>query len=220
MELFKKKMIIWIIFLIAIFSVAGFILVIVKDRTYFHSPPYTKNADISSDVLVIYYSRSGNTEAMARQIAQKFNADIVKITAEKYPLDLKGWRSAGKDADQKVTQVSIKPEIVDMEKYNLIFLGSPIWWFRPAPPLWTFVANNDFKGKNVVLFNTFNSRFKKEEIEEFKELVTKKGGRFLDHVYVRRGRVYYQKSGETLMKEAREVVEEKLNSWKTKVIEK
>ena len=212
-------MIIWNIFLIAIFSVAGFILVIVKDRTYFHSPPYTKKADISSDVLVIYYSRSGNTEAMARQIAQKFNADIVKITAEKYPLDLKGWRSAGKDADQKVTQVSIKPEIVDMEKYNLIFLGSPIWWFRPAPPLWTFVANNDFKGKNVVLFNTFNSRFKKEEIEEFKELVTTKGGRFLDHVYVRRGRVYYQKSGETLIQEAREVIEEKLNTWKTKVIQ-
>ncbi len=210
-------MILWIIFFMAIFSAAGFILVIVKDRTYFHSPTYTKKPDISSEALVIYYSRSGNTEAMARQIAQKFNADIVKITAEKYPLDLQGWRNAGKDADQKVTQVSIKPEIVDMGKYNLIFLGSPIWWFRPAPPLWTFVLKNNFKGKNVVLFNTFNSRFKEEEIAEFNELVTKKGGRFIDHIYVRRGRVYYQKSGETLMKESDEVVEEKLNTWKNKV---
>jgi len=216
MKLSGKKMIVWIVSFILTFSAVCFILIIVKDRTYFHSPPYIKRPDISSEVLVIYYSRSGNTEAMARQIAQKFNADIVNITTEKYPLDLKGWRNAGKDADQKVTQVSIKPEIVDMEKYNLIFLGSPIWWFRPAPPLWAFVSKNNFKGKNVVLFNTFNSRFKQEEIEEFKELVIKKGGRFIDHVYIRRGRVYYQKSGETLMKEAREVVEEKLNSWKTR----
>ena len=220
MKLPPKKMIIWIIFLIVIFSIAGFVLIIVKDRTYFHSPPYTKKSDISSEVLVIYYSRSGNTEAMAREIARKFNADIIKIKAEKYPLDFKGWRRAGKDADQKVTQTSIKPKIVDMDQYNLIFLGAPIWWFRPAPPLWTFVANNNFKGKNVVLFNTFNSRFKKEEIAEFKEWVIKKGGRFIDHVYVRRGRVYYQKSGETLIKESREVVKEKLNTWKTKVIKK
>ena len=95
-----------------------------------------------------------------------------------------------------------------------------IWWFCPAPPLWAFVLKNNFKEKNVVLFNTFNSRFKNEEIEEFKKLVTKKEGRFIDHVFIRRGRVYYQKSGETLMKEAREVVEEKLNTWRTKIIHK
>ena len=213
-------MMIWFILFVAILGVACFILVIVKDRTYFHSPPYIKKSDKSSEVLVIYYSRSGNTEAMAREIARKFDANIIKIEAEKYPLDLQGWRNAGTDADQKITQVAIKPEKVDMKKYNLIFLGSPIWWFRPAPPLWTFVLKNNFKGKNVVLFNTFNSRFKNEEIEEFKELVTKKEGLFIDHVYVKRGRVYYQKSGETLMKEAGEVVEEKLNTWRTKIIHK
>ncbi len=211
---------IWFVLFVAILGVACFILVIVKDRTYFHSPPYINKSDKSSEVLVIYYSRSGNTEAMAREIARKFDADRIKIDAEKYPLDLQGWRNAGTDADQKIIQVAIKPEKVDMKKYNLIFLGSPIWWFRPAPPLWAFVLKNNFKGKNVVLFNTFNSRFKNEEIEEFKELVTKKEGRFIDHVYVRRGRVYYQKSGETLMKEAREVVEEKLNTWRTKIIHK
>ena len=83
-------MIIWIVSFIAIFIVAGFVLVIVKDRTYFHSPPYKKQSSKSSEVLVIYYSRSGNTEAMAREIARKFDSDIIKIEAEKYSLDFQG----------------------------------------------------------------------------------------------------------------------------------
>jgi hypothetical protein len=46
--------------------------------------------------------------------------------------------------------------IVVVLKFNLIILGSPIWYFRPAQPLWTFVEKNNFQGKAVVLFNTFN----------------------------------------------------------------
>jgi len=153
-------MIIWIVTFIAIVIVAGFILVIVKDRTYFHSPPYTKKSSKPSEVLVVYYSRSGNTEAMAREIARKFDSDIIKIEAEKYSLDFQGWRNAGNDADQKVTEAFIQPETVDLEKYSLIFLGSPIWWYRPAPPLWAFVAKNDFKGVTSGLKTSQNHRFK------------------------------------------------------------
>ena len=192
---------------------ASFILVQVKDRTYFHSPPYTQKKAGPTDVLVIYYSRSGNTEAMAREIARKFQADIVRIESEKYTLDYDGWRQAGKDADQKVVLTEIKPETVDMKKYRLVFLGAPIWWFRPAPPLWTFVGKNDFTDKNVVLFNTFNSRFKSEEINEFGQKIEEKGGRFIDHIYVRRGRVYHQMSGEHLIEESREIVDEKMREW-------
>jgi flavodoxin len=211
----KRKVIILAVFLIAVVSIAGFVLVQIKDRTYFHSAPYTPKPDKATDVLVVYYSRSGNTEAMAREIARKFDADIVKIKAERYTLDYRGWRNANNDADDKVTTTEIKPAIVDMSKYRLVFLGSPIWWYRPAPPVWTFVEKNDFKDKNVILFNTFNSRFKSEEIEEFQGEIEKKGGRLIDHIYVRRGRVYYQKSGEQLIEESREIAEEKMKEWKT-----
>ena len=77
--------------------------------------------DKDSAALVVYYSRSGNTEAMAREVARKYNADIVKIEAPKYSLDFQGWRNAGSDADDQVTMVQITPEAVDMEKYQLIF---------------------------------------------------------------------------------------------------
>ena len=65
-------------------------LVLIKDRTYFHSPPYAPVRDTPSDVLVVYYSRSGNTEAMAREIARKLKADIVRIESMKYSLDFRG----------------------------------------------------------------------------------------------------------------------------------
>jgi len=100
-----------------------------------------------------------------------------------------------------------------MEKYQLVFIGSPIWWYRPAPPLWTFVAKNDFTEKKVVLFNTFNSKFKSEEIELFRKEIEKKGGRLIDHIFVRRGRIYYQKSGEQLIEESREIAEAKMKEW-------
>jgi flavodoxin len=211
----KRRALIVAVVFIAVAAIASFVLVQIKDRTYFHSPPYTPKQNNASDVLVIYYSRSGNTEAMAREVARKFNADIVKIEAERYPLDYQGWRNAANDADDKVTMVQIKPEVVDMEKYRLVFIGSPIWWYRPAPPLWTFVEKNDFKEKNVILFNTFNSRFKSEEIEKFREAIEKKGGSLINHIFIRRGRVYYQKSGEQIIGEFRKIVEEKMKVWKT-----
>lgn len=209
----KRNLLVGTAAFILVAAIAAFVLVQVKDRTYFHSPPYAPRQTDASDVLVVYYSRSGNTEAMAREIARTFNADIVQILTDKYPLDYQGWRKANKDADEQVTMVRITPEVVDMGTYRLVFLGSPIWWYRPAPPLWAFVANNDFREKKVVLFNTFNSRFKFEEIDKFRREIELKGGRVIDHIFVRRGRVYYQKSGEQLIEESRGLVETKMKEW-------
>jgi len=214
MKVKKRRVLMVAVGIIIVVAIASFVFVQVKDRTYFHSLPYSPKQDKKSTALVVYYSRSGNTEAMAREVARKFNADIVKIEAERYPLDYQGWRNAANDADDKVTMVQITPEIVDMRKYRLVFIGSPIWWYRPAPPLWTFVEKNDFKEKNVVLFNTFNSRFKSDEIEKFRGEIEKKGGRLIDHIFIRRGRVYYQKSGEQLIGESQEIIREKMEKWR------
>ncbi len=209
----RRKAIIFAVCIVAVAFIASFLLIQIKDQTYFQSPPYSPKQDKDSTVLVVYYSRSGNTEAMAREIARKFDADIIQIEAERYSLDYQGWRYAANDADDKVTMVQISPEVVDMGKYRLVFIGSPIWWYRPAPPLWTFVEKNDFKEKKVVLFNTFNSRFKSEEIELFQKEIEKKGGRLIDHIFIRRGRVYYQKSGEQLLEESQEILKEKMREW-------
>ena len=183
-----------------------------KDRTYHQSEPYHRESDQPADVLVLYYSRSGNTEAMAREIARTFQADIRYLDAEAYSLDYQGWRNAVGDASRH-TESEIAPETVDITPYKLIFIGSPIWLFRPAPPLWTFVEHTDFQGKPVVLFNTFNSRFKHGELAEFHAAVEKSNGRFLDHIYVRRGRIIWQKSGKILIRDTRKLLDARKSVW-------
>ncbi len=210
----RRRLIILLGLFIVIVLLAPFIFMLWMDRKYFHSKPYKRKEDLPTDVLVLYYSRSGNTEAMAREIARRFRADIIKLTAESYTLDFKGWINANLDAWNQNPTV-IEPETIDISNYNLIILGSPIWYFRPAPPLWTFVEKNNFQGKAVVLFNTFNSRFKSEEIHKFQKLIDNKGGKFLDHVYVRRGRIFNQISGNELIKRVQKLLNARNSKWRS-----
>jgi len=175
--------------------------------------PGMRNNDSSANVLVIYFSRTGNTEAVAMEIANRYQADLTNIKADDYSDDFTGSIKANIDAWNKKRISVISPEAIDMARYKVIFLGSPIWWYRPAVPLWTFVERNNFQGKSVVLFNTFNSRFKAEYIEEFQKLVEEKGGDFLDHIYVRRGRVYDQIDRNELIEQFRKILEDRESKW-------
>jgi len=210
----RRRFILVFGFFVAIVLLAPFMFMLWMDRKYFYTKPYRRKDNLPADVLVLYYSRSGNTEAMAREIARRFQTDIIKLTAESYTLDFSGWINANVDAWNQNPAV-IKPETIDISKYNLIILGSPIWYFRPAPPLWTFVEKYNFQGKTVVLFNTFNSRFKSEHIHEFKQLIINRGGRFLDHLYVRRGRIFNQISGNELIAKVQELLTARNGKWRS-----
>ncbi len=177
------------------------------------------NAKNSAKALVVIYSFTGNTKAVADDIIKRFKADTVVIKAKEYNGFLGGMK-ASITAWNEVTITDIKPETVDMSQYNLIFLGSPIWWFRPAVPLWTFVEKNDFKGKRVVLFNTLSSRFKSKYVDKFKKLVEKKGGQFHDHIYVKRRRWYSQLSREELLEKFNEILDEKEEEYNGIVYQK
>ncbi len=165
-----------------------------------------KSEAVTPKILVVTYSRTGNTRAVAELIIRRFNADAVFIEAREYADET---RSAGSDAWDEMRAAIIEPETVDMSQYDLVFIGSPIWWYRPAVPLWAFVEKNNFHGKPVVLFNTFNSRFKQKYIDEFDELISAKGGKLVDHLYVRRGRVIWQLSREELLDEFNQILDEK-----------
>ncbi len=166
------------------------------------------NTKTSAKALVVIYSYTGNTGAVAQEIIKRFKADIIIIQAEEYD-GITGSLKANIDSWNEVRTTDIKPGTVDMSQYNLIFLGSPIWWYRPAVPLWTFVEKNNFKDKQVVLFDTFNSKFKPEYMEKFIKLVEKTGSHFLDHIYVRRGRWYSQLNREELLEKFNRILDTK-----------
>lgn len=78
-------------------------------------------------------------------------------------------------------------------------MGSSIWLYSPAPPIWQFAKDQDFSGKDVVLFNTFNSKFEQRYIDDFKSLVMANGAKSFKHRYVNRGRMGNQLTTEQML---------------------
>ncbi|WP_440878053.1 flavodoxin family protein [Vibrio natriegens] len=155
-------------------------------------------SDKQATTAVVVFSRSGNTGILANHIANKTNANIYEITANNYELGVPGLISALKDARSNVAD--IMPTRIDLSSYDTVYLGSPIWLYSPAPPIWQFASDNDFTNKHVVLFNTFNSKFEQNFIDEFEALVRSNGAVSFSHQYVKRGRMGSQISTEQMLK--------------------
>ncbi|QYJ95693.1 flavodoxin family protein [Shewanella spartinae] len=168
-----------------------------KNRSHLSSATTGRVAMVSTAIVV--FSRSGNTGVLSDHIAQQTAGHVYEITADSYQLGIPGWINALKDARSNVADIS--PSHIDLEPYDTVYLGSPIWLYSPAPPIWQFVKNNDFTGKNVVLFNTFNSKFKQQYIDDFAKLVFAKGAKSFKHRYVKRGRMGDQISQQQMLKE-------------------
>ena len=184
-----------------VLELAAFAVMAAKDRTYVPSAPYSPRGEPHREVAVVYYSRSGHTEAVAREIARTFNAPIARIDAD-YPRDFAGKAKAVADAkEQALPEIRVEP--IDLVPARRVFLVSPTWMFRPATPLWAYVEQTDLTGKEVVLVMTGNSRFKQEGVDAFAERVQARGGRLTRHIFLRRGRIFWQKSREELLREVR-----------------
>ena len=189
----RKKNSLIIIIAIVLVATAGLFYYYRTQTVWVESPPYERASESPTATLVVVYSRTGNTMGAAKEAARFFDADLLEIEAPQYARTITGLRLASKHADEEVIKTSIQHEPVDLSHYDMIFLCSPTWWFRPAVPLWSFVMNHDFAGKPVFLLLTGNSRLKEELIDKFGKLVEKKNGRFLGKLFFRRGRIYWQK---------------------------
>ncbi len=111
-------------------------------------------------VLVIYYSLSGNTEKIAKEIAQQTSADLFKIeTIKKYSTPSVYVKSKQELSTKEYPSLQEKP--LDLSQYDTIFVGGPVWWYTMAPPLFSFLKQTDFQGKNVVPFSTQGSNYGK-----------------------------------------------------------
>ena len=109
-------------------------------------------------VLVVYYSQTSNTEAVAKEIAKKLGANIAEVLpVNPYDGDFKATIERSKEEREKGITPEIKPLKVDVAKYDVIFLGYPIWFGTYAPPIATLLNKVDLSGKTIVPFCTFGS---------------------------------------------------------------
>lgn len=158
--------------------------------------PYTSPTNRASRTAVVYFSRSGNTALAARHVALRLDAQLFALEAPAYPLGVGGLASALRDANALKETPAALPELiprtVDLTPFDTVWLGSPVWLYSPAPPIWAFVEHNRFDGKHVVLFNTFNSHFGDEHIARLEAKVMARGARSFEHRHVLRGRMTQQ----------------------------
>ncbi|WP_313341061.1 flavodoxin [Sedimentibacter sp.] len=130
--------------------------------------------------LVVYYSRSGNTETIAQEISKEVNGDIKKIelikdisfagAAFKALLGLKG---------------KIKSIDFNVKNYDNIFIGSPVWASKSSIPINTFLSNVDFTDKNVFVFITqADDKTPYPVYESVAERVESKGGKVIDSYFI------------------------------------
>ncbi len=112
----------------------------------------------ASQALVLYYSQTSNTKAVAEEIASKVGADVEEIVAvDPYSGTYQETIERCIQEREKGFIPEIQPVKADLSKYDVIFLGYPIWFGTYAPPVAAFLENADLTGKKVVPFCTFGS---------------------------------------------------------------
>ena len=121
-------------------------------------------ADAQGGTLVVYYSATGNTEAVASYIAEYTDGDLFELEpVEPYTDDDLNWtddnsRVTREHEDESLRDVELVADTVDnWDSYDTVFIGYPIWWGIAAWPVDTFVEANDFTGKTVIPFCTSSS---------------------------------------------------------------
>ncbi|MCD8123987.1 MAG: flavodoxin [Lachnospiraceae bacterium] len=117
-----------------------------------------------SKVLVVYYSATGSTEAVAETIADATGGDLFELVpVEPYSSDDLNWTNSNSrvsveyaNEEQRVVEL-VADSVENWDEYDTIFIGYPIWWGIAAWPVNEFVKNNDFSGKTVIPFCTSSS---------------------------------------------------------------
>ncbi len=128
------------------------------------SEPEDSQSGESGGVLVVYYSATGNTEAVAGYIAEATGGDLFELEpAEPYTDADLNWtdensRVTLEHEDESLRDVELVADTVDnWDSYDTVFIGYPIWWGIAAWPVDTFVETNDFTSKTVIPFCTSSS---------------------------------------------------------------
>ena len=165
-------------------------------------------------VLIVYVSRTNNTKVLAQMIHNEVGGDLVALELENpYP----------EDYDEIVKQVEKENETgflpplktkIDIDKYDVVFIGFPTWGMQLPPPMKSFLDQYDLSSKTIIPFNTNAGYGIGRSIETVKKLcpnseileeISIKGGIEKDGIYL------------TLMGERRNEVTIQLTEWLTKI---
>ncbi|MCY7008074.1 flavodoxin [Fusobacterium simiae] len=112
-----------------------------------------------SKILVAYFSASGVTKKVAEKLTEAVGADIFEIKPEvPYTDEDLNWQNNKSRSSVEMNDRSSRPKIAskvnNINQYDVVFVGFPIWWYREPSIIDTFMESYDFNGKTIVPFAT------------------------------------------------------------------
>lgn len=115
-----------------------------------------------SKVLVAFFSASGVTAKVAKRLSSVIGADLYEIKPESpYTNADLNWQDKQSRSSVEMNDRNSRPAIgntvTDMDKYDVVFVGFPIWWYREPSIIDTFMEAYSFDGKTVIPFATSGS---------------------------------------------------------------
>ena len=127
--------------------------------------------------LVAYFSASGVTAKVAEMLADAVGADIHEIRPKvPYTKADLNWMDQNSRSSVEMRNKAYQPEIaenyIQMDGYDVVFLGFPIWWYVAPTIINTFLESHDFSGKKIILFATSGGSKFGKTIEELKASIS------------------------------------------------
>lgn len=130
--------------------------------------------------LVVYYSWTGNTEVLAKEIHQLVGGDLKRIEEIKQRKTGAGFMGAASAAFLGMKS-RLKPMDFALQEYDNIFLGAQVWAFHSTPAINSFIGKANFRGKNVYLFLTkADDKVPQKVIDSITKRIEKRGGKVAD----------------------------------------
>ena len=114
-----------------------------------------QNNQENGNVLVVYFSHTGNTENVANFIHEAVGGDIVKLeTEEPYTDNYNDLLDIAQEEKNENARPALSTKIDNIDQYDTIFLGYPIWWGDMPMAIYTFLDEYDLSGKTIAPFVT------------------------------------------------------------------
>lgn len=124
-------------------------------------------------ILIAYFSWGGNTQHVAEYIAALTGGTLYRIeTVKPYPSEYKPCTEVAKVEVDEGIRPALKGTVGNLDQYDTVFVGCPVWWHTAPMALWSFLENDayDFKGKTIVPFCTYDATYRDETLAKIVEL--------------------------------------------------
>jgi len=151
--------------------------------------------------LVVYYSFTGKTRLAAQAIAEALNATLVEVE-ERRPVPMPFVYVSGGFRAFMNWGSKIKPLDVDLKQYERIIIGSPMWAYRPAPAINSFIYQTNFEGRSVIPFFTMGGNDSEKALANMTAKIEKRQGKVIGSFAI----TSYNVSDEEIIARAKEAI--------------